>query len=108
MYVYVISAGPEVQKIGITNDLDRRRSAIACASGRILGDGFHGITPHARAVEREMHGMLRSHRIKGEWFAVSAEAAERAFDEAWERVHGFPLDPYAWIDPFAKGEWKAP
>lgn len=103
MIIYVVSAAGDVQKVGVTCDLERRQRELANQSGRELVGAFYGETPFARKVEQEIHATLGAHRLKGEWFAVSAEIAEAAFDAAWKRVHGFPVDPYVWIDP-----WKAP
>lgn len=77
-YVYVISAEPGVHKIGLTEDVKARRSALQTGHYKRLKVEFSLKTDTAAKVERYAHDQLASKRLEGEWFAVDAATAIRA------------------------------
>lgn len=80
--VYVIRADEKRHKIGITGDLAQRLSALSTASGCDLTAVATFPSVAAREVEKIAHWLLRDVRLRGEWFAVTAEAAITAVESA--------------------------
>lgn len=78
MYVYVISAGPDRQKVGKARDPEERRRLLQTGSTELLVTLHHQHVANARGVEGMAHQKLASHRLHGEWFAVDAQTAINA------------------------------
>lgn len=101
MYVYVISAGPEAQKIGITKSPGDRLVALQTGHYLPLSLEFARFTKSAALVERSAHAAARELRLSGEWFETSPERAINIVKAAIERVDG-PVDE-EWTET---GGWK--
>ena len=70
--IYVISNGTYV-KIGVSQDPDFRCRTLQTGSPKpleLVYTAFGGFD-----IEREIHGRLQDHRVFGEWFDVTPEAA---------------------------------
>lgn len=87
-YVYVIGAEDGPQKIGVANDPQSRRAMLQTGNPSLLG--VAAAVPvarrHALAVEKQAHRILKSKRIRGEWFNVSPEEAADAIRLAVDAV----------------------
>ena len=82
--VYVISAGTEAVKVGLARDPMGRLRALQTGH-------YHRLTlshviecdeREAAAIERAAHAVLKHKRLAGEWFAVKAEEAQAAIEQA--------------------------
>lgn len=83
MGVYVIAAGAAGPvKIGISRDPRRRLKELQAHSpARLRCHMFvRELDGRDREFEAHLHATLNSHRLHGEWFAVSADQAEAAVD----------------------------
>jgi Meiotically up-regulated gene 113 len=94
-HVYVISAEPEVVKIGLARDPARRLRGIQTGSYQKLELSYAFKCPEgkASAIERQAHLLLKDNRRAGEWFGVSVEQAKRAIAEATEIILNAPITP---------------
>jgi len=87
MFVYVMSAGQRLCKIGIAKDLDRRRSGIQTGNPKKVIVRYAVKVPSiawARHLETLAHKKLRDQRAEGEWFHTSYSAAVAALREVVE------------------------
>lgn len=75
MYVYVISAGPDIQKIGISGNPARRLAGLQQQTPLDLALGFTLERSDARVIEQAAHRLLAAHRVRSEWFSVSLDVA---------------------------------
>lgn len=93
MFVYVISAGPMAQKIGVTSNLNSRLAALQTGHYTRLSLEFSIETENAMAVEKLAHTIASETRLYGEWFEISAELAESVVMCALNRLvdDGDPL-----------------
>lgn len=77
MTIYFIQAGVRGPiKIGWAQDVERRRETLQVGNParlRILA-----VVDCGRERESEIHGMLRAHRIAGEWFRNCKEVRDAA------------------------------
>lgn len=81
IYVIVSDNGPV--KVGITNDPKRRLKWFQSASPDKMTLAYvASVGADARAIERKAHGLLKEHRLKGEWFDTSAWRAAEAISAA--------------------------
>ena len=103
-FVYVITNGAGLNKIGSSGDPPSRLRQLQTGSSDRLSIVFQIATPHAVEIEREAHSILRSHRLVGEWFAVDKEMAIAAVFGAASRLgHSF----FTESQPSAsQGQWK--
>lgn len=89
-YIYVIRARESGRiKIGHSRDPKRRLAQLQSASHEkltLLTPSF----PAPRFVERELHRVLRKHRVRGEWYS-NAEDLTRACREIAGRIEGEDL-----------------
>jgi hypothetical protein len=84
-YVYIVGNPhlPSSVKIGITNNLKTRLSALSTGNSEKLSILHNWKLPtitDARNVERLAHGRLSQYRLSGEWFDVTPEVAKLAVD----------------------------
>lgn len=84
--VYIASAEPCRNKVGISNNPKRRVDALSGAAGYPLRLVEVHQTPAARAVEAMAHWLLRDTRLHGEWFSSSVEDVRAAVQGAIVRV----------------------
>lgn len=85
MNVYVISASPEISKIGKADSPGSRLSGLSTSSPYKLE--MYRVFPMASkksalAVEKIAHATLSDKRMNGEWFAASPEVAAAAVQSA--------------------------
>lgn len=76
--VYIISAGPQVQKIGMSQNPFKRLGDLQVASHSNLSLYAYVRTPLALQTEQLVHKKMADHHIRGEWFACSAQEATDA------------------------------
>lgn len=93
MYVYVISAGEQSQKVGIAKSPSSRLHSMRAITGMALAVVHMRRVSKALAVERLAHEKLKPHRTSGEWFSVRPEEAIRAVDEAVVELDAAEGDP---------------
>jgi hypothetical protein len=61
----------EYIKIGVTNNIDRRRAQLETASGCDIEVVFLApLADNSRCVEHELHEEFKEYRLRGEWFNV--------------------------------------
>jgi hypothetical protein len=91
--VYVISAGPNRQKVGVANDPHVRCHELQCGSFDALEVVFAERTGAARPteVERAAHGFLRDCNAHREWFETTPEAAVLAVKRALSGERPVPI-----------------
>jgi hypothetical protein len=77
-------------KIGFTTRLveARVRKDFQAAAPKPYDISYRRLISRARQVERRAHQLLNDHRVRGEWFEVSAEVARTAVDQAVAEVEG--------------------
>lgn len=75
MYIYVISAGADRQKIGVSNNPGGRLKQLQTGHSMRLSLEFARFTDRAVEVEACAHGIATAFRLHGEWFDVSIEMA---------------------------------
>ena len=77
MFLYVIGTARGLQKVGISRNPEMRRLVLSQQSGLALKlwllVGGAAIEP--AALERSVHGRLKTARREGEWFAVTPAEA---------------------------------
>lgn len=74
-FVYVISAGPDRHKIGMAANPAQRVRDLQTGVPDTL-ELIHFVEVSSpRRVEARAHRMLADHRVRGEWFGVTAEVA---------------------------------
>lgn len=73
--VYIVSAGPLLHKIGISNNISRRLGELQVGHSSPLRLVDFAASDVAAIVERRVHAALAGARLRGEWFAVSEDAA---------------------------------
>lgn len=84
-HVYVISAGPKIQKIGVSSDpMGRLRELqISCPFRLRLISAFEvKDLPTAFRLEEQVHLELQEFNTSGEWFSVTPEEATTAVESA--------------------------
>ena len=82
MFVYVISASPEIHKIGISKSPDRRMRTLQQQTPHELK--LELAVPHkdARFVEKTAHKHLSGDNLRSEWFSVPLSSAISAVEMA--------------------------
>jgi hypothetical protein len=87
-YVYAISAGADVTKIGKATNPANRLKELQTSHHLtlVLLYSLECMAEEAAAVEREAHYLLRRYRLEGEWFRVSGEDAQRTICQALDVV----------------------
>jgi len=85
-FVYVIRRGPREHKIGHSTSPARRMSHLQGGSRQRLSLVASEPCDNAPQIEAYAHWLLRESQIRGEWFAVTAEAALVAIVAAREAV----------------------
>ncbi|MFC7663671.1 GIY-YIG nuclease family protein [Methylorubrum suomiense] len=75
-------------KVGVTNDVESRRSVLQVASLTALEISLSVALSRqeAFAVERHAHFLLKEHRVRGEWFRVLPVRAVQAVQAARRAV----------------------
>lgn len=93
--VYVIGSHDGPQKIGISRSPGKRLLDLVGGSGRDLRLHLFVVGSEIRSkkVEQRAHEILAKHRLEGEWFHVSADAAIRAVLDALWAERPAPLRP---------------
>lgn len=98
-YVYVISAGPGFQKIGMAKNPKSRMRDLQIGNPIEL-EISHLVQPvpaHvARNIERTTHQMLRKFNCGGEWFRCGVELAAQSVEIAFtlltiEKMHSHEI-----------------
>lgn len=86
MYVYVISAGPRMHKIGISVEPKKRLGSLQTGHYRKLRLCRLIEAENAEQVEAYAHRLLKDRRSSGEWFSVTEDEAAWAVEYAGEAV----------------------
>lgn len=71
-FIYLIRCG-EYHKIGITSDVKARLSMMQTGSPHKLTLTACWPVQNAKEDERQLHSMLESYHIRGEWFKLPKE-----------------------------------
>lgn len=100
-YIYVIGAENGPVKIGITNNLSSRLSAIQ------TGCPFKAVIWFVKPIfsrdlasthERAVHSVYREKRLSGEWFDIDAEQGIEAIETA--------VDTHAYFEEMGRPSWE--
>ena len=77
MFIYVIGADDGPQKIGFSNDVDRRLGTLQTGNPRKLKIHYIVEVPEdqVRLVESQIHKENRRRKVSGEWFDLTPEEA---------------------------------
>lgn len=97
MFIYVISAGPLAQKIGISKNPGDRLAALQTGHYARLSLEFARSSRDAQAVERAAHQAAEVYRLNGEWFSISPELAVSLVKSVINRLDGQPDDEWSAI-----------
>jgi T5orf172 domain len=82
-FIYVITDGRGLCKIGITTNPNARLAQLQYQSAAPLSFAWIGAPKEQTiAIERSVHGMLAQYRRNGEWFEVAPDAAVGAIHAA--------------------------
>ncbi len=84
-YVYLITAGDDVVKIGVAKNVLRRLKGLQTGHYEKLSIAYNIGFPRrdvAYAVECRAHRLLKEYLMEGEWFAVSLDKARVAIEQA--------------------------
>lgn len=87
--IYVISAGPEYVKIGVSKTL-QRISDLQC--GCPLPLAYLALADWPNKDERRIHRVLRSIHVRGEWFR-----REALIDSLIKHMHAGDTNANAWL-----------
>jgi hypothetical protein len=84
MTIYLLSAGRKMKKVGISSKAAARHRTIQTANGGEVALAYSKAVPAdiAPDVERRAHWLLREFKRRGEWFAVGADVAIAAIEQA--------------------------
>lgn len=84
MTIYMLSTGRKMKKIGISAKSEVRHRQIQTSNGGDVVLAYSKVVPADLApdIERRAHWLLREFKRRGEWFAVKAEIAIAAIDQA--------------------------
>lgn len=81
-YIYLIRAETSSDvshvKIGKTNNVKQRLSALNAASPAPLTLVYFGYVLNADKLEKELHDIFDERRLRGEWFALDNDRIEKA------------------------------
>lgn len=92
--LYIMSVPSGHRKIGIAADAKARRISLqgACYEVITIEKVYDLISEkeNARKFETEVHQRLAHRRVAGEWFRVTKQEAEEAFEAAWDDRHRRP------------------
>lgn len=82
--IYLLSAGRKLKKVGLSSKPTVRQRDIQTSNGHEILLVFSMEIPDeiAANVERRAHWLLREYRRRGEWFAVKADIAIAAIEQA--------------------------
>lgn len=75
-HIYIFKSETGECKIGVSNNVDRRRKAIEMMGGKRIVDIYH--TPkcfNAYEIESNMHRLYADKRLVGEWFDIDYDNA---------------------------------
>ena len=86
MFVYLISAGPRMHKIGISENPKKRLASLQTGHYRKLRIARMIEADDAEKIEAYAHCLLRDRRATGEWFLVTEAEAAWAVEYAGEAV----------------------
>lgn len=91
--IYLMQNEHGLFKIGISRDIERRRSELTLASGCSISvvAVYRPICQKARAVEAKLHNILARYRGIGEWFSFPATYSLDKFNTLCQRVG---MEPY--------------
>ena len=77
MFIYVIGPESGAQKIGFSQDVEKRLSSIQTGNPQKLK--IHHIQEvrenHVRLLEKKIHKVITHKRVSGEWYNVTPEEA---------------------------------
>lgn len=93
MFVYVISAGSQACKVGITNSMGSRLSALQTGNHVRLTLEFAANVERAEEVERLAHQTMQNLRLAGEWFDATVDIAIATVKAAIRKAHQDTPDP---------------
>lgn len=85
MYVYLIGTD-DIQKVGITNDLNRRLRELQTGNPHKLTLHHHILVEDKDAlyIEKKIHLELNHRKMKGEWFKMDSKFGTEFLE--WVRI----------------------
>lgn len=95
MFVYVVIASEDRQKIGISRDPASRLAALRTGHYEDLRLAFATETPNAAWAESLIHGHLTPWRVRGEWFEMTVEQAIEIVRQGVSASLGWGFKPFA-------------
>lgn len=84
MTIYLLSTGRKLKKVGISAKADMRHRNIQTSNGGEVVLAWSKAIPAdiASNIEKRAHWLLREFKRRGEWFAVKADIAIAAIEQA--------------------------
>jgi hypothetical protein len=78
MFIYIIGNNTNKQKIGFSNNVNKRLKTLQTGNPEQLYIHHYELVPddRARLLEHKLHKELNHMRIKGEWFEMSPNDAK--------------------------------
>lgn len=106
-FIYVVGVDDKPVKIGSARNVDARvkELQIGCPAKLNVYLTVDAGFDVARSIEMRAHGILKEHRLHGEWFDVDVEQAKAAIIKASESVMPDEIrirlnddDPLVWLE----------
>lgn len=93
MFLYVIGSKDGPQKIGFSQDVEKRLSSIQTGNPNRLEIYFKQEVPkdRVRLMEKQIHTEIKHHKISGEWFNLTPEEAKQEVEFCVIRYLDDPL-----------------
>lgn len=82
VFLYVIESANNTVKVGFSSNPEARLATLQTGSGFPLSLAYVAACSSPEAVERRAHELLARHRLQGEWFDCTADAAVGALNMA--------------------------
>lgn len=67
-YIYIISNARNELKIGITNDIERRKREIQTSNSEGIAIEHYELREFPSQIETKLHRRFQKNRMSGEWF----------------------------------------
>ena len=77
-FLYALEADDHTVKIGVTNNIHRRRNQISCVSGKkFINEFTTDLCYNAYDVEKILKKTLKEYNLSGEWFSLDYESIKK-------------------------------
>lgn len=89
-HIYIFKAETGECKIGVSNNVDKRRSAIEMQGGKPIIDVFYTSKCfNSYEIENIMHRHFADNRLIGEWFDIDFDNAVSVLKEVFNKNASF-------------------